>query len=194
MTPMPMPTRWPQQMAGVLLLLAAAVTAACGASPDRSDGAPWIAHIEAMDAALGRGDVGVAVRARHSAHLAALESRRWEGMADVGDASLRLAELPDARGAMVAEARRAYLSALLRARQQRSLDGVLHAAEAFAALGERDAARQALVMASAMSAGSGRAELAERMRTLRERLEGRVPAASGGGGIVSISALSAAGD
>lgn len=193
MTPMPMPTRWPQQMAGVLLLLAAAVTAACGASPDRSDGAPWIAHIEAMDAALARGDVSAAVRARHGAYLAALGSRRWEGMADVGDASLRLAELPEVRGAMVPEARRAYLSALLRARQQRSLDGVLHAAEAFAALGDRDAARQALVMASAMKAGYRQAELAERMRALRERLEGRVPAASGGG-IVSLSALSAAGD
>jgi predicted aminopeptidase len=66
-------------------------------------------------------------------------------------------------------------------------------AEAFAALGDRADARQALVMASAMSAGSGRAELAERMHALRERLEGRVPAASGGG-IVSLSALSAAGD
>ena len=95
---------------------------------------------------------------------------------------------------MVPEARRVYLSALFRARQQRSLDGVLHVAEAFAALGDRDAARQALVMASAMSAGSRRAEVAERMRAIRERLEGRMPAASGAADVTTRYALSAAGD
>lgn len=190
MKPITKRARWPQQTAAVLLLLAAAVTAACGAVPDRSDAAPWVAHIQAMDAALARGDVSAAVRARHDAYLAALGSRRWEGMADVGDASLRLGALSGARRAMVPEARRAYLSALFRARQQRSLDGVLHVAEAFAALGDRDVARQALFMASAMNAGSQQAEVAERMRALRERLEGHVPAVSGAGETAARYALS----
>lgn len=196
MYPMTMLTRCFQRVAAGVALLAALVAPACGMAPDRSDPTPWVAHLQRMDEALARGDISAAVRARQDAYLAALGSRRWEGMAAAGDASMRLARLPGSRRAMEAEARRAYLAALFRARHQHSTDGALHVAEAFAALGDRDVARQALIMASAMTAGSQQAEIAGRMRVLRERLEGRAPAAAGAGGGESVErfALSAAAD
>jgi hypothetical protein len=175
------PAKMLERMAAGVALLAALVTPACGAAPDKSKDMLWVAHLQRMDEALAHGDVSAAVRARDDAYSAALGSRRWEAMGDAGDASLRLAQLPSARAAMVPEARRAYLSALFRARHQRSIDGVLRVAEAFAALGDRDAARQALVMASTMTGGTQQAEIAERMRAIRERLEGRVPTAVGDG-------------
>jgi len=181
MNPLAMPTKLIRQVTASAALLAAVVTPACGVAPDRSRDAAWIAQLQRMDEALARGDVSAAVQARRDAYSAALRSRRWDGMAAVGDASVRLSELPGERDAMRAEARRAYLSALFRARSERSLDGVLRAAEAFAALGDRDAARQALVMAGTMTAGTQQAEIAERMRAIRERLERRAPTAVGGG-------------
>ncbi len=177
MKPMTMPTKWLQRVAAGMALLAALVAPACGLAPDRPDETAWVTHLQSMDEALARGDVSAAMRARQDAYLAAVESRRWEGMAAVGDASMRLARLSGARGDLQPEARRAYLAALFRARHQGSLDGVLRVAEAFAALGDRDAARQALLMASAMAAGTQQTEVAERMRAIRGRLEGRAPAA-----------------
>jgi hypothetical protein len=181
MNPLAMPTTLIRQVTASVALLAAVVTPACGVAPDRSRDTEWIAHLQRMDEALARGDVSAAVQARRDAYSAALRSPRWEGMAAVGDASVRLAELPRERAGMLAEARRAYLSALFRARHQRSLDGVLRAAEAFAALGDRDAARHALVMAGTMTVGTQQTEIAERMRAIRERLERRAPTAVGGG-------------
>lgn len=181
MNAIPIPTKLIRQSTASVALLAAVVTPACGTAPDRSDDTNWIAQLQRMDEALARGDVSAAARARHDAYSAALRSRRWDGMAAVGDASVRLAQLPGERAAMLSEARRAYLSALFRARHQRSLDGVLRVAEAFAALGDREAARQALVMAGTMTAGTQQTEIAERMRAIRERLERRAPAAVGGG-------------
>ncbi len=181
MNPITMPKTLFQRVTAGAALLAAVVTPACGTAPDRSMDTPWVAHVQRMDEALARGDVGTAVRARHDAYLAALGSQRWEGMAAVGDASVRLSQLPEAQAAMIPEARHAYLEALFRARRRRSLDGVLHMAEAFDALGDGDAARQALVTASAMAAGTQQAEIAERMRAIRERLEGLTPTAVSGG-------------
>lgn len=189
MNPMTVPTRWFRRAVAVVALPASLVAPACGAAPDRPDAMPWMADLQRMDEALGRGDLGAAARARQDAYRAALGNRRWEGMAAVGDASVRLAKLPGAPDAMVPEARRTYLAALYRARHQGSVDGVLHVAEALTALGDREAARQALVMAAAMTAGSQRTEIAERMRALRERLETRAPAAVGAGDGSSLARL-----
>lgn len=168
---------WLPPLAASLSLLAAVVTAACGTPSSPSDDTPWVAHLDRMNEALAHGDVSGAVRAHHATYLAALASGRWEGMAAVGDASMQLAKLAGSRRAMEAEARRAYLAALFRARRQRSVDGMLHVAESFAALGDRDAARQALVMAAAMATATQRPDLTERIRALREHLESRAPAA-----------------
>ncbi|HET8577530.1 MAG TPA: hypothetical protein VFO18_10555 [Methylomirabilota bacterium] len=189
MNPLTVPTKWFQRATAAVLLLASVVAPACGSPPDRSDPMPWTADLRQMDEALGRGDLQAAARARHDAYLAALGSRRWEGMAAVGDASVRLAQLQGASATMLPEARRTYLAALYRARHQRSIDGVLYVAEAFAVLGDRDAARQALRMATAMSAGSQPTEVAGRIRALHERLESRAPAATGSGDTNSVAGV-----
>src|SRR5438445_11856052 len=69
------------------------------------------------------------------AYRAALGSRRWDAMVEVGDAALRIGEATGDREVAAARARRCYLEALFRARDQRSVDGVPRVAEAFAALG-----------------------------------------------------------
>ncbi|HET7875424.1 MAG TPA: hypothetical protein VFN71_07845 [Methylomirabilota bacterium] len=144
--------------------------------------APWAVHIQVMDAALERGDVEQAARARHDAYRAALASRRWEALADVGDATLRLAARRGVGVPTLAEARRLYLSALFRARRERSLAGVLRATEAFAALGDRDVARQGLLIAASLARDGADPELLARMQALRERVQGRSPASSPGQG------------
>ena len=162
-------------MAGLALLATAAMPAACAAGPEVHNATPWEDGIRAMDQALERGDIVAAARARQEASLAARASRRWEAMAAVGDASLRLAQLPAANRLMVAEARRSYLDALFRARHQGSLDGVLRLTEAFAALGDREIARQGFVIANVLAATSGEPDARARVRALQERLAAELP-------------------
>ena len=159
-----------RMLAAVVLIVAATSAAACRNSAVAPDGAPWERHVQVMDDALGRGDVRAAIRARNAAYVTALESSRWEGLVAVGDASLRLVQLRGEGPAMLSEVRRAYLGALFCARDQRSVEGVLRVAEAFASLGDRDVADQVLVMASALAASSP-TPASERVRILRERLE-----------------------
>ncbi len=173
-----------ERFVGLLLVVGALASAlsppaAHAGDAHRADDAPWAAAIRAMDEALSKGEVGAALRAREEAHRVALGSRRWEAMADVADATLKLAQNADLRRAMQSEARRAYLSALFWARHQGSLDGVLRVTEAFAALGDREAARQGFVIATALAASSYEPHARERVRALQERLTAEVPLAGG---------------
>jgi len=77
------------------------------------------------------------------AYVAAHVSRGWPGMLAVGDAALRAGRATGTPEVFEPRARRAYLTALLRARRQASRDGVLAAGEAFGRLGDRDAERLA---------------------------------------------------
>jgi hypothetical protein len=81
---------------------------------------------------------------------------------------LRAADEARARGDVPA-ARRAYLTALFRARGERSLPGVLSAAEGFKALGDREVVERALEMAAALEPEAG-TPLSRRLQALRERL------------------------
>ena len=92
----------------------------------------WSMPLEQVDQALARGDSAGARSAWGEAQAAAIRSAHWEGMLAVGDASRRFG--PDGR----ARARQAYLTALLRARRDHSIDGLLGAASAFGQLGDRD--------------------------------------------------------
>ena len=83
-------------------------------------------------------NLAAAHRALKEADLAALKSKLWESMFDVGDGYMRI-------GAGT-EARRCYLIALYRARAEGSVDGVLRVAEALGVLGERAIAAQALAI------------------------------------------------
>jgi hypothetical protein len=116
-------------------------------SPAARGAAPWAAHLTAVDAALAAGDVPAALSAWHEAYGAALGSRRWEGFADAGDAYLRIGRAGSAPASTVPRARELYLSALFRARDAGSLDGMLRIAAAFATLGDQDVTVQALRMA-----------------------------------------------
>jgi len=109
---------------------------------------PWVGPLQRMNTALASKNVTAAEEAWHDAHRAALGSRqRWDGLIEVGEAYLRIGEVANERQAAQPTARRLYLTALLRARQQGSLDGVLRTAEAFAALGDREVVMQCLRVA-----------------------------------------------
>ncbi len=69
----------------------------------------------------------------------------------MGDAYLRIAGTAEGRKTAEAKARRIYLAALFRARQQRSVQGMLRTAEAFAALGDREVTEQCLILAERLA-------------------------------------------
>jgi hypothetical protein len=125
----------------VLLFLALAIVEMLTAAvPTTVAPRAWTTPLEQADAARRAGDTRAALAWWREAHAAALRSRQWEGMIEVGDAARRF-------DADAGRARQAYLTALFRARRQRSLDGVLSAATAFGELGDRDVLTQALHIA-----------------------------------------------
>lgn len=157
------------------LLLAAPRPARATAQPfDAGEGdghAPWTARIRLAEEALARNEAVVAERAWRSAYFAALRNPwRWDGLVEAGYAALRLGDATESRRVAQARARRAFVAALLRAAQQRSLDGVLRAAEGFGAVGARDAADQCLRIAERLAAADAAAR--DRVRAFRERAAG----------------------
>jgi len=140
-----------------------------GEAPDTAV-ALWASHLQRQDNALRRNDVSVAVRAWHDAYVAALGSRRWEGMLAVGDAALRVGDVTRARLVAGSKARQAYLGALFRARDEQSLDGLLNVGAAFAALGDNALAIHCLRIAEPFIATDSDGTGAQRMRVLEDRL------------------------
>lgn len=106
-----------------------------------------------LDEALIGRDVGRAAREWRNAYSLALASRRWEPMADMGDAALRIDALARRPGdyptGFRAEARQAYLKALFQARSQHAPEGIERVAQAFAALGDNEMAVRARALAAA---------------------------------------------
>ncbi len=138
-----------------------------------SSDAPWTVHLRHSDEALRLQDVKVAEQAWHRAYLAALGSTSWEGRLDVGDASLRIGDVAKRREPAKAKARSLYMEALFRARSQGSLDGVLRAGEAFAALGDQEVASQAIHIAEGLAAQGHDPYAPARVRSVTERLTTR---------------------
>jgi len=134
-------------MLGAVLLLGTAVVSFSPRRPDDARSRAWTAPLQQMDEALAAGDVRLAERAWYDAYGQALGSRRWESMVEAGDAALRIRAVAKAQRLAAPTARQAYLTALVRARGQRSVDGVLRAAEAFARLGDDEVVEQALQIA-----------------------------------------------
>jgi hypothetical protein len=161
-----------QILASGLLLVAVLASAGCGTKGGGdSNTASWDHYIQAMDDALTRGDFYAADLARQTAYLLTLGSRRWEPMVAVGAAYLRFADSPGARPTLRLEARRIYRSALVRAGEQDSIEGVLRVSEALAALGDTQGAREGLAMAAAMAATSRGSYDVARAEALTERLD-----------------------
>lgn len=144
---------------------------------------PLGTHLQSVKDALAVENVSAARQAWDEAYAAALRSRRWEGMLAVGDASLWIGARAGHREAAEARARQACLAALLRARQQGSLEGLLRTAEAFAALGDREVAAQSLRVAENLAAGAREAGARERVRAFAERLAAG-DGSGGAGGLV----------
>jgi hypothetical protein len=162
-----------------LVMLAAAVAGllavsacACVAPPAPVSQAAWREHLQTADSAMAERNVSRAIRVWHEARSAALRSGSWDALVEVGDASLRIGELAAAREGARAQARSLYLRALFRARDHRSLDGVLRATEAFASLGDADVVEQGLRVAGHIAATQGPAAR-DRVREATIRLGAR---------------------
>lgn len=134
---------------------------------------PWTEYIRAMDQALAEMNATAAVRAWRNAYAAALGMPGWRGLVEVAAASLRIATLPGFGKASEARARETYWTALFRARQQGSLNGVLDTAEAFGALGDRTMVEQCIRVAESLAALNGDASGGERIRALAANLAER---------------------
>jgi hypothetical protein len=137
---------------GALGLVLSTALMSIAVTPPRVSGPPvpdsrtdWAPHVAAVDLALQSGDLAAAQRAWQTAYMAALASRRWEGLAETADAYLRIAEANRTSGAP--RARALYLSSLFRARDAGDRDGVLRAADAFESLGDHEVGEQARRMA-----------------------------------------------
>lgn len=127
----------------------------------------WRAYLGVVQQELQHGHLDAAVRAWQDAYGAALESRRWDSIIAVGDAFVALGRASGSpRGARM-NAREAYVTALIRARRDRSVDGALSAAEALRALDDRALAEQCLHIAAGLAAGDDEAQ--RRVRDTRAR-------------------------
>ena len=133
----------------------------------------WTTYIEMTDTALGQRDLTAAERAWREAHAAALRTRAWRPLVEVGDAAVRLSAVDASRGPYVSRARELYLAALTRARADRSIDGVLQVAEAFHGIGDHRVVEQCLAAAERLGADAEHATIV-RLRTLaQEALDAR---------------------
>lgn len=110
----------------------------------------WGPYLREFDVAVAAGDSAMAMRLWREGWHASLATREWQGPLAAGDAALRLGDLLGSRGLTLADARRAYRASLYRARAQGSVEGILRAAEAFAAIGDGDAADAARRIAQAL--------------------------------------------
>lgn len=123
---------------------------ACGQSEGRlrkvngSQDGVWSAHIRKVHDALAKNDISAAEWAWHYAYVAALRSGSWKSMVEVGDAALCIGEAAGFRKGSADRARESYQVALMRARFQESNEGLRRTAQAFAALGDRQAVDQCL--------------------------------------------------
>ena len=107
----------------------------------------WTASLSAVDAALADGDVSRALASWQPAYVAALDARQWETLIAVGDARLRIERAAGTPKPGDPNARELYLIALSAAKQDGSAKGVLTAAAALDALGDRDSAASAMPIA-----------------------------------------------
>jgi hypothetical protein len=134
----------------------------------------WASYLQMTDAAIAQRDLPAADRAWREAHAAALRTRGWRPLVEVGDAAVRLSAVDTSRGRYVARARDLYLAALTRARAERSVDGVLQVAEAFHGIGDHRVVEQCLAVAERLGADV-ESEAMVRLRALTEEALGAHP-------------------
>lgn len=129
----------------------------------------WMRRVSEVDAALADNDVAAAMPRLRDAYRAALRSARWEAMAEVGDVARRASAVAVAPGSALVTARRAYLTGLARASQQRSVEGVLRFAEGFVALGDREMVEHCIGVATRIAEDHGGTERFAQVQAFVER-------------------------
>jgi hypothetical protein len=164
----------PIVLAALLFALAAVAEFTIARSRVASDGDAGErtrqAALARVDQALARRDVASALKAWQDAYDAARRTRSWRGLVEAADAHLRIGADAGASAAAVPRAREIYLAALGRARAERSVDGVVRTAEAFAALGDREVTELALRIAASLAYRSKDPAAATRVEAAREQL------------------------
>jgi len=130
----------------------------------------WQARLLRVEQAIAVNDVDGAALLWRDAHAAALRSRHWEGMVAVADTYRALGAQADFLAASLAKARQTYLRALLRARREGSLAGVLIVADRFAELGDREAIERCMRVARRVAAQSRDPYADEHLRAFADRL------------------------
>ena len=136
-------------------------------------GGLWRAYLDVFEKERVEGHLDVALRILYDAYGAALESRSWESMIAVGDAFMTAGRAPGSAAGARMNARQAYLTALIRARRDRSVEGALRSAEAFRQLADPDVVEQCLHIAGLLAAGDDAAQ--ERVREARTQWAAREP-------------------
>jgi hypothetical protein len=152
-----------------LALTLVIVTVRDAVAVDAAADAPAYVHYQRAEEALAAGDVVRAVRHWREGHAAAMASRRWEGLVEAGDLYRRIGARGGFHTDAVARARDCYLTALLRARGERSLDGVLHATNAFVDLGDDALVERGLDIARGLAARDPDPRARERVQRLAAR-------------------------
>lgn len=123
----------------------------------------WFARVGVVEQAIAARDGVRAARAWTDVWAVAQASRRWNALLTAGDAALRIGELTGATLSGRFNARQAYRAALFRAYSQRSIEGVLCAAEAVTLMGDREMPEIALNMARKLATTSGDQETRDRV-------------------------------
>lgn len=136
------------------------------AGRDRDDGL-WRAYLDLVEKELERGHLDVAVRVWQDAYGAALGSGSWESMIAVGDAFVAIGRAAGSPAGARMNAREAYLTALIRARRDRSVDGALRTAEAFRQIDDQAVVEQCFHVAALLAVGDEQA--LQRVREARQR-------------------------
>jgi hypothetical protein len=127
-------------MAMLLADIGAVAVATRNVSHSGVPASAWRSQLARVELALEANQPSDAIRAWNGAWGAAVGARDWESLLAVGDAALHVGQATGAVGVGRADARRAYMAALRRAEAVGSRDGVVRCAEAFASLGDDDAA------------------------------------------------------
>jgi hypothetical protein len=141
---------------------------------------PAYVHYQQADEALAAGDVVLALRHWREGHAVAVASRRWEGLVEAGDLYRRIGARGGFYAEAVARARDCYLTALLRARGERSLDGVLRATDAFIGLGDAPIVDRGLEIAREVAVRDADPRARQRVERLAARWAARAGRAGAG--------------
>jgi hypothetical protein len=129
----------------------------------RSGVAGTVAAVSLFVIVLAIAALGEMVGERSVTTSAAPRASSWEAVLRIGDEARARGDAPAAR--------RAYLTALFRARGERALVGVLGAAEGFKALGDREAVEYALRIATSLGADRADGSVARRLQALRGEID-----------------------